>query len=295
MKNNSVHDEEDMMMGQLPTMVNDPIMGRNPNFAHSSMMAQNFMMVHDPIPGESPMLPRSPRMGQRPMMDQETIIPQTGTTEDTAWKKKPIWKDNAFYVAILSFLLFAAVITLQCLGLSKALQGAKGPVPLASSCSPVFQPFGLTVIDGNCNIYNVEQNYLRGVGCVLMPGSRQMSWLKATVAATGLALLGETIDVVLLTMVHTKTRWRGIKMRRPWCSMIGGLAILGLLLVSGIDYASNLPPEISQRVWVVQDADEPSVWATELVGAGLRGALIGWNDGIFNSWSVPYYGPSILP
>lgn len=31
-------------------------------------------------------------------------------------------------------------------------------------------------------------------------------------------------------------------MRRPWCSMFSGPAILGLLLVFGIQYATTLPP-----------------------------------------------------
>jgi len=139
-------------------------------------------------------------------------------------------------------LLLITLIILQILGLVRALEGAKGPTPLVSMCSPIFQPYGITVLDGNCNIYHIEQNFLKGVGCILMPGIWQKSRLKATVAGTALTLIFETIHVILLTMIHSKARWRGMKMRRPWCSMFSGPAILGLLLVFGIQYATTLPP-----------------------------------------------------
>lgn len=234
--------------------------------------------------------------------DQPTHVEDLGIGRDarmsvagTTATKSPILKDDALYVAIFAFLLLIMIFVLQILGIVRAVAGAKGPTPLVASCSPIFQPYGITVLDGNCNIYNVEQNFLKGVGCISIPGSRQMSWLKATVAGTSLALIFQTIDICLLTMVHSKARWRGMKMRRPWCSMFSGLAILGLLLIYGIQYSTTLPPGISERVWVVQSADVPSVWTANLVPAGLRGALLAWNDGIFNSWDVQYYGPSILP
>ena len=210
----------------------------------------------------------------------------------TTAAKTTIFQDDALYVAIFAFLLLVTLIVVQILGLVRALEGAKGPAPLVSMCSPIFQPYGIAVLDGNCNVYSIKQNFLKGVGCILMPGIWQKSWLKATVAGTGLALIFETIDVILLVMVHSKTRWRGMKMRRPWCSMFSGLAILGLLLVFGIQYATTLPPGISERVWVVQDTQVASVRTANLAPAGLRGSLLAWNDGIFNSWGVEYYGPT---
>ena len=205
-----------------------------------------------------------------------------------------VFKDDALYTAIVALCMLIAVFVLQIVGLVHAVRGANGPTPLVSSCTPVFQPFGFAVLDGNCNIFNIQQNFLKGVGCIQIPGNRQMSWLKATVVGTSLALVLQIVDICLLTMVHSKTRWRGIKMRRPWCSMIGGLGVLGLILIYGISYANSLPLGIAERIWIVQIVDEPSVWATDLVPAGLRGAMIGWNDGIFASWGTQYYGPSIL-
>jgi len=225
---------------------------------------------------------------------RDTRMSVAATTVTTA-TKTAVLKDDALYVAIFAFALLITIFVLQILGIIRAVAGAKGPAPLVSSCSPIFQPYGITVLDGNCNIYNVEQNFLKGVGCIFIPGTRQMSWLKATVVGTSLALVFQTIDICLLTMVHSKARWRGMKMRRPWCSMFSGLAILGLLLIYGIQYATTLPPGISERIWVVQSAEIRSVATANLVPAGLRGALLAWNDGIFNSWGVQYYGPSILP
>ena len=190
--------------------------------------------------------------------------------------------------------MLTAVFVLQIVGLMHAVKGMNGPTPLVSSCTPVFQPFGVAVLDGDCNIFTIKQNNLKGVGCIQIPGSRQMAWLKATTVGTSLALILQMVDICLLTMVHSKTRWRGIKMRRPWCSMIGGLGVLGLILIYGISYANSLPPGIAERIWIVQVVGEPSIWSTNLVQAGLRGAMIGWDDGIFASWGTQYYGPSIV-
>ncbi|MCJ1405527.1 formate dehydrogenase (NAD+) [Xylographa trunciseda] len=203
----------------------------------------------------------------------------------------PILRDDSFYVAILAFLLLVAVVVLQCLGLDRALRGVRGSTPIVSWCCPIFQPFGIAVLDGNCDIYPINQNFVKGVGCIEIPGVRQMSWLKATAAGTAIGLILELVDICLLTFVHTKTRWRGMKMRRPWCTMFGGLTVLGLILVYGINYASTLPPGISAKIWVVQNADEPTLWAGELTAAGLRGAMIGWNDGIF---TVRWQGKVLL-
>lgn len=74
--------------------------------------------------------------------------------------------------------------------------------------------------------------------------------------------------------------------------MFGGLIILGLMLVFGVIYASTLPPEMTAKVWVVQNAGHPELWSVNLVAAGLRGELIAWTDGIFHSWGSQYYGKS---
>ena len=56
-------------------------------------------------------------------------------------------------------------------------------------------------------------------------------------------------------------------------------------------YASVLPPGVGERVWVVtQVGAEVVVYEGELGTAGLRGAMIGWNDGVFQGWGNTYFG-----
>ena len=81
-----------------------------------------------------------------------------------------------------------------------------------------------------------------------------------------------------------------MKMRRPWFTMFSGLAVLGLMLVFGVVYGTVLPPGISEKVWVVTDAGTVKVYEGELGTAGLRGAMIGWNDGVFQAWGNTYFG-----
>ena len=117
-----------------------------------------------------------------------------------------------------------------------------------------------------------------------------MSWLHATVAGTSISLALEVLDIIVLSLVSSTTRWRGMKMRRPWFTMFSGIAVLGLLLVFGVFYSTNLPPGIGQRIWLVIDASVPTVWEGELGTAGLRGAMIGWNDGVFEGWGSRWFG-----
>lgn len=80
-------------------------------------------------------------------------------------------------------------------------------------------------------------------------------------------------------------------MRRPWCTIIGGVAILFLLLVFGIVYGDMLPSGITSKVWVVrQEGEGVGVYEGWLGPAGLRGAIIGWCDGVFEAWGGTYSG-----
>lgn len=81
-----------------------------------------------------------------------------------------------------------------------------------------------------------------------------------------------------------------MQMNRPWFTMFSGLAVLLVTFIFGLIYASDLPPGITEKVWVVVDIDRPTIWAGALKPAGLRGALIGWNDGVFESWRNLYNG-----
>ena len=110
-------------------------------------------------------------------------------------------------MAVSALLLLLSVLILQILGLAKAVQGSKDPEPLVSWCSPIFAPFGVAVLDGNCNLYPIAQTFKKGAGCIMIQGSQQRSWLKATVAGTALSLVLEVLDVAVLVLVHSKTRW----------------------------------------------------------------------------------------
>lgn len=79
-------------------------------------------------------------------------------------------------------------------------------------------------------------------------------------------------------------------MRRPWATMFCGIAVLGLIFVFGVVYSETLPPGIAERVWVVDDAGILGINEGLLGVAGLRGAIIGWNDGLFSGWGKRYFG-----
>lgn len=220
-----------------------------------------------------------------------TVSPTASTAAlSSSTDHPPLFTSKPLYIALTSSILLITIVALQFLGLHHAVAAARQPSPPVSWCSPVFAPFGLAVLDGNCNVRPILQTFSKGVGCILIPGIQQMAWLKATVAGTGLSIALEAVDICILATVHSGTRWRGIKMRRPWFTMFSGVAVLGLTLVFGIVYSTILPPGISEEVWVVTDAGAVTVYQVQLGTAGLRGAIIGWHDGVFQGWGTTYFG-----
>ena len=205
---------------------------------------------------------------------------------------RPLLTHRAFYIAISALLLFLAVFVLQILALQAAVKIVHDSAPLVSWCSPMFQPFGAAVIDGDCHIYAISRHEKStGIGCILIPGQQQKSWILLTLIITVAALVMEFVDLTILTYVNTKTKCNGVKMRRPWCTMFGGLVVLGITLGFGLMYAQYLPPGISSRITIVMNVQNRNFFYTgRLVSAGLRGALLGWNDGVFSSWGKEYYG-----
>ncbi|KAI9711921.1 MAG: hypothetical protein M1812_007075 [Candelaria pacifica] len=200
-------------------------------------------------------------------------------------------QDPSIYVAAVAFLLFLAVVILQIIGLVGAVHANPGDRPLPVPwCSPIFQPFGISVRDGNCRVFDIDQSFSKGLGCIKIDGTIQKGWIKGTVWGTSIALIFEFFDLCILTFVHSNERPRGVQMNRPWFTMFSGLAVLLVMLIFGIIYASQLPPGITERVWVVVNIDSLTLWAGTLEPAGLRGALIGWNDGLFEAWGNAYYG-----
>ena len=228
---------------------------------------------------------------ERFFIAMRTVSPNASiTAPTTSSNHPPLFTSKPLYAALTSSLLLISIFVLQFLGLHHAVNAARQSVPSVSWCSPIFQPFGVAVLDGNCNVWPILQTFSKGVGCILIPGTQQMAWLKATVAGTGLSIALQLVDICILATVHSGTRWRGIKMRRPWFTMFSGVAVLGLILVFGVVYSSVLPPGISEKVWIVTDTGAVVVYEGNLGTAGLRGAMIGWNDGVFQDWGTTYFG-----
>ena len=183
-------------------------------------------------------------------------------------------------------------MTLQIIGLvksSQAVAASKSP-PLVSWCSPIFQPFGTAAVDRDCHTYTVERRGNMGVGCIQLPGVWQRTWLVGTVVGLALELAVEAVDALILVLVNGKTRWREVKMKRPWTSIFAGVVVLFITLNCGISYATNPPPGITQQVTVAMVEPGPASFSGTLTTAGLRGTIIGWNDGVFSSWHDTYYG-----
>lgn len=204
---------------------------------------------------------------------------------------KPLWKDTRVAVAVTAALLLLHVLVLQVLGLYHACKGSQtSEPPKVRWCSPIFQPFGLVVRDGECNLHEIDQNFNRGVGCIALPGIWQQRWLRGTVIGTAIGIACEIIDVLILSIVASDSKPLGIKMRRPWCTMFCGTAVLLVTLVFGKLYADDLPPGITSKVWLVSKTVTPKMYSAQLESAGLRGAVIGWSDGLFRSWGLDYTG-----
>jgi len=228
-----------------------------------------------------------------PLIDpvEAKTVPISTPLEQEHEASKSLRDDRTFWVAVASLTLFIAVFVLQLLGLQAAVRENRGQPPSVSWCSPIFQPFGVAVLDGDCHLYAVEQTFNKGIGCIRIPGVQQMAWIKGTLIVTSIALVLEAVDLLILILVHSKTKWAEVKMRRPWCTIFGGMAVLGVTLLYGIRYSYELPPGITERVVVAMDVHgDVSIYAGTLATAGVRGAIIGWNDGLFSSWGTTYFG-----
>jgi len=85
-------------------------------------------------------------------------------------------------------------------------------------------------------------------------------------------------------------------MRRPWFSMFTGILSLFTIIIFGVFTASILPPGISERVTIFRvEPGLKGLTACEgrLTPGGVRGSIIGWSDGFFNSWNQTYYGHAV--
>jgi hypothetical protein len=216
----------------------------------------------------------------------------TNSDDDTDWDEVLRWyKDPAVWSAALAALSFIAVFSLQLLGLVKASQAIRTDPPLVQWCSPLFQPFGISALDGDGHTYTIAQSSNKGIGCIHIPGVWQRHWLKGTVAVLILELVFELLDIGVLMFVNSSVKWRGVKMRRPWFSIFLGMTVLLVTLICGIFFASELPPEITKSVKVIMESKgHVSSYDIVLINAGLRGTILGWSDGLFAGWRTTYFG-----
>ena len=204
------------------------------------------------------------------------------------------WSRNRLnYAAVVAAVLFILVLVLQLLGLAKAAQAVKtsSNAPLVSWCSPFFQPFGVAAVDGNCNIYQINQSAHRGIGCITLPGQWQQQWLNGTIAGISIELFAELVDLLVLSLVNGKRKiFQAVKLKRPWATIFSGLIVLLVTMVFGVNYSLYLPPGVSERVTVLMNVQGPASYAGNMTSAGLRGTIIAWNDGLFESWKGVYFG-----
>jgi hypothetical protein len=192
----------------------------------------------------------------------------------------------------LAITFFIFILVLQILGLVYAIRASHDPEPPPVRwCSPLFQPFGIAVRDGNCAIHPIDQSFNKGIGCIMLPGVQQAGWIIGTIWGISISLILELSDVVILSFTSKNTRFRGIKMRRPWCTIIMGLVVLLVMLFFSILNSKGLPEGITSSIWVVVRAGgHLMVYEGAIVGAGMRGEVIGWNDALFKSWGQTYFG-----
>jgi len=157
----------------------------------------------------------------------------------------------------------------------------------------MFAPLVVSVLDGDCIFHEIISRQQWGNGCINLPAYEQIGWLIGTIVLISLSLGFQFIDFCILALVQKHKRWRGVKMKRPWFTTFGGILMLIIITAYGTFYASRVPVGITDFVWVFHWVDVggfSTICTVELNSAGLRGALISWLDGLFNSWGSKYYG-----
>lgn len=196
-------------------------------------------------------------------------------------------------VALLAFILGLMLVTLQVLGLRYAWSGIRTKDMTVNWCSPAFRDFAVAVTNGNCQKYAVLDSSSNGIGCISLPGSQQRDWLRGTIIALSVALACEVGDTVLMMCTTSETKWRAVKAQRPWCTMFGGVIMLVILIVKGWGNAGSLPKEMTETVWIYRKEASRAlgrVCKGTLNPPGLRGVMIGYMDGLFQSWGSVYDG-----
>jgi len=197
------------------------------------------------------------------------------------------------FVALISFLFLITLLVLQIWALQAAATGRRQEDLRVNWCSPALQDFAVAVTTGNCEKFSVLDSSSKGIGCISLPGDQQRDWLLGTVIALSVALICQVLDTILMLLTNSKTKWRAVKVQRPWLTMFGGVIMLVVLIVFGVFNAKDLPRGITETVWVYKmkpSWEMGKLCQTEIYPPGLRGVMIGYMDGLFESWGSAYYG-----
>lgn len=128
--------------------------------------------------------------------------------------------------------------------------------------------------------YTVYPELPKGVGCIDVQG-HQSGWLTATRAVLGVELGLEAIDAVVLIFVSAERKLGHVKIRRPWCTMVIGIVVWATMIGIGYAGTQSLPVEGTSVALGGMISESNSFCLVGITPAGLRGALIGWGDGLF--------------
>jgi hypothetical protein len=155
-------------------------------------------------------------------------------------------------------------------------------------CSPSFL-VGQYLFDSSCNNYTITLTPASGVGCITVAGN-QPAFLKATMTVVILEIAFEIVDAGLLILARSdKNLWGPFKVKRPWFTMICGIAVWAALIGIGVTRGRNSALPITAG-WIGLNGPVEGSCKTALYCAGLRGETIAWSDGAFGSLGSAYVG-----
>lgn len=210
-------------------------------------------------------------------------------------RRNPCTKSNGRSVEVqtallvLCVLLFLALISLQITGLVFSAKGNAENESLAMSFASPGLQLGSILFDSNCNAYNLTKDEGQGVRKFLVPGGTQHGWLHANVIVLSIELVLEAVDAVIMFSIFMD-RGRRLQRRRPWFTMVSGIAAWAVIIGFGVYFSQKIPFE-ENRVALAGD-DLNSTCQVLLYPAGLRGTMIAWADGLFYGYNATvYYGP----
>lgn len=192
------------------------------------------------------------------------------------------------FCLVVSLLCLGGLVALQIIGMIQAFlaystrRHEQFQVPW---CSPAFQ-LGTKIFDRNCNVYPIDNRVGLGIGCIELPG-KMGSWLLTTGMIVAFELLGQLVDLAILTWAHAESTFQGVKMKRPWVTMILGLGIWGVLIGAGIVQTQKQPIITGPQLGIVTTSGNCTC---AVYPGGLRSSIIAWSDGVFNGWGSLYAG-----